>query len=74
MAFPTSFIDNIHNIRFVAEASLVVHSMKQRGAYGAVEIFEDFISYQQVLKFHTMLKLHGEEFPIFVPIVCHSNQ
>lgn len=74
LVFPTPIIDYIHYIMFVAEASIVVHYMRQKRPYGDIDMLEDFISCQQVLKFHTMLKLHGEGFHKFVPTICRHNQ
>lgn len=48
--------------------------MNQRKVYGVVEIFKDSISYQQVVKSHTMLKWHGKGFPKSIPTMCQSNQ
>lgn len=74
LVFHTPVIDFIRNLRFITEALLVLHYIKQKGAYGVVYILEDFISYQQVLKYHVMLKLRGEGFSRFVPIIGHPNQ
>lgn len=74
LVFTTPVIDYIHNLRFVTEASLVLHYIKQKGAYGSLYILEDYISYQQVVKYHVMLKLRGDGLSKFVPIICDPNQ
>lgn len=74
LGFLAPITNYIHNITFMEKASLVMHSIKQTEPYGVINIFKDYISYQQVLKFHTMLKLHGEQFHRFVRITGHHNQ